>query len=42
MREYDSSEVLREDLLRRIYEEIAKIQRRREKRERLLACWQHG
>ena len=42
MRGYDSGEVLRKDLLRRIYEEIAEIQRRMEKKERLLACWQNG
>ncbi len=42
MRGYDSGEVLREGLLRRIYEEISEIQRRMEKRERLLACRQTG
>jgi len=42
MRGYDSGEVLREGLLRRIYEEISEIQRRMEERERLLACWRHG
>ncbi len=42
MRGYNSGEVLSEDLLCRIYEEIAEIQKRMEKRERLLACRQTG
>jgi hypothetical protein len=44
MRGYDSGDVLREGLLRRIYEEISEIQRRMEdggegEASRVLAAW---